>query len=121
MIQRVATVAVYVEDQEQALDFWREQMGFEIRRREPMGSAGSWLEVAPPGAGTRLVIYPKPLMANWQELKPSIVFECEDCHATYHSLKDRGVDFTEGPKKMAWGTYAKFHDTDGNEFMLKGP
>ncbi len=121
MIQRVATVAVYVEDQDKALEFWRELVGFEVRRRESMGKAGSWLEVAPPGAGTRLVIYPKSQMANWQELRPSIVFECEDCHATYHSLKDRGVDFAEGPKKMPWGTYAKFQDTDGNEFMLKGP
>ena len=73
------------------------------------------------GFERRHKLAPKSMMAGWRELKPSIVFECEDCHATYHLLKDRGVVFAEGPKKMPWGTYAKFQDTDGNEFMLKGP
>ena len=121
MIQRIATVAVYVEDQDRALEFWRDRMGFEVRARESMGKAGFWLEVAPKGADSRLVIYPNALMSNWQELKPSIVFECDDVKTTYESLKDRGVDFTEEPDKMAWGTFAKFRDTDGNEFLLKGP
>ena len=40
MIQRIATVAVYVEDQEKALEFWRERMGFEVRAQQPMGTAG---------------------------------------------------------------------------------
>ena len=92
-----------------------------MRRQESMGKAGEWLEVAPQGANSRLVIYPKSLMPNWQELKPSIVFECDDIQRTYESLKNKGVEFTEGPTKMAWGTYANFRDTDGNEFLLKGP
>ena len=60
-------------------------------------------------------------MPKWEELKPSIVFECEDAHAAYETLRDRGVEFTEGPTKMAWGTFAKFRDSDGNEFLLRGP
>ena len=85
-----------------------------------MGSAGDWLELAPKGAGSRIVIYPKSLMSNWQELKSSIVFECDDIEATFQALKDRGVEFVDEPKKMAWGSYAKFRDFDGNEFLLKG-
>ena len=120
MIQQIATVAVYVEDQNSALEFWRDRMGFEARARESMGKAGFWLEVAPKGAGSRLVLYPKALMPNWQELRPSILFECHDIQTTYESLKNRGVAFSEEPKKRAWGRYAKFRDTDGNEFLLKG-
>ena len=86
-----------------------------------MGTVGVWLEVAPEGADSRLVIYPKSAMPNWPERKPSIVFECDDIHATYDVLKDRGVEFTDEPRKMPWGTYAGFRDTDGNEFLLKGP
>ena len=121
MIQQIATVAVYVEDQDRALEFWRDRMGFEVRAQESMGAAGFWLEVALEGAGSRMVLYPKSLMRNWQELKPSIVFECDDIHTTYESLRDRGVEFLEEPKRMAWGTFARLRDIDGNEFLLKGP
>ena len=58
-------------------------------------------------------------MENWAERKPSIVFECEDTKATYELLKKRGVEFDGKPKKMAWGAYVSFQDTDGNEFLLK--
>ena len=121
MVQRIATVAVYVEEQNEALKFWRDRMGFEVKDQQSMGSAGDWLEAAPPGAESRLVIYPKSLMSNWEELKPSIVFECENIESTFQLLKGRGVEFLEDPKKMAWGTYARFRDPDGNEFLLKGP
>ena len=121
MIQRIATVTVYVDDQGKALQFWCNRVGFEVRRRESMGGAGTWLELAPKEADTCIVIYPRSLMPNWQELKPSIIFECADAEATYETLKSRGVEFTERPKRMAWGTYAKFLDTDGNEFLLRGP
>lgn len=121
MIDAIATVAVYVEDQEEAVGFRHDKIGFEVRRRESMGQVGDWVEVAPPGALSRLVLYPKALMANWQGLKPSIVFECTDIGNSYRSLKDNGAAFLEEPKKMGWGTYARFQDTDGNEFLRKGP
>ena len=121
MIQQIATVAVYVDDQDRVLEFWRDRVGFELRRRESMGNAGSWLEMAPEGAGSRLVLYPKSLMPDWAERKPSIVFECDDIQATFDAMKARGVQFMEEPKTMAWGTYAIFPDSDGNEFLLRGP
>lgn len=55
MIQQIATVAVYVEDQDGALEFWCDRICFEVRRRESMGKAGFWLEVALQKAGTRIV------------------------------------------------------------------
>jgi predicted enzyme related to lactoylglutathione lyase len=121
MIQQIATVAVFVDDQDRALEFWRDQVGFELRRRESIGTAGSWLEVGPDGAGSRLVLYPKSLMSDWADRRPSIVFECDDIQAAFEAMKGRGVQFTEEPKKMDWGTYATFRDTDGNEFLLRGP
>ena len=86
-----------------------------------MGNAGDWIELAPQGVGSRIVIHPKSLMTNWEEIKPSIVFECRDIQAAFESLKASGVEFVNQPKKMAWGTYAKFRDLDGNESLLKGP
>jgi lactoylglutathione lyase len=120
MITRIATVAVYVEDQQAALKFWTEQVGFVVHRQEQMTPQASWLEVGPEGAATRVVIYPRAMMPNWQELKASIVFECDDIDRTCQEMKERGVTFVEEPKKMAWGSYARFQDPDGNEFLLKG-
>jgi lactoylglutathione lyase len=120
MIKQIATVAVYVEDQQKALSFWTEQVGFEVTANRPMGPNASWIEVAPKGAQTRLVIYPKAMMPNWNELKASIVFECENIMGTYEALKANGVDFLEEPQQMPWGTFVRFKDLDGNEFLLKG-
>ena len=118
MITNVKTAAVYVSDQEAAVRFYTEKLGFEVRRNEPMGPRGNWLEVAPPGAETRLVIYPREMMEDWERRKPSVVFGCENTEATHQELRQRGVEFTQAPTKMAWGTFAIFVDPDGNEFVL---
>jgi len=118
MIGPVKTVGVYVEDQQKALEFYTSKLGFEVHRTLPMGSDAQWIEVGPAGAQTCLVLYPKSLMANWSELKPSIVFHCRDVEATCLRLASNGVEVTMNPTPMAWGTFAKFRDPDGNEFGL---
>jgi lactoylglutathione lyase len=120
MIHRIATVAVYTDNQEKALKFWSEKVGFEVRRNQSMGPGGNWLELAPVGAETCLVIYPKSMMNNWKELKPSIVFECDDIQKTYDTMLSKGVEFIDEPKTMQWGTFVQFKDPDGNQFILKG-
>lgn len=49
MIKQIATVAIYVEDQQQAMRFWTEQVGFTVTAEHPMGPNALWLEVAPAG------------------------------------------------------------------------
>lgn len=58
-------------------------------------------------------------MQNWKELKPSVLFLCDNIEKTFSELKSRSVKFTQEPKRMPWGTYAKFVDIDGNEFIIK--
>ena len=62
--------------------------------------------MAAPGAQTRLVIYPRSMMKDWEQCKPSIVFGCEDTEATYRELAQRRVNFTQTPTKMPWGVFA---------------
>jgi hypothetical protein len=83
MISKIATAAVYVDDQESAVSFWTEQVGFEVHRSQQMTPEASWTEVSPNGAESCLVIYPKSMMQDWAERKPSIVFECDDLQMTY--------------------------------------
>ena len=118
MITNVKTAAVYVSDQDSALQFYTENLGFEVRQNQSMGRAGSWIEVAPPGAETRIVVYPRSMMEDWGQRKPSIVFGCENAEATHDELVKRGVSFTQKPTKMKWGTFAIFSDQDSNEFVL---
>ncbi|MCH5586443.1 VOC family protein [Shimazuella sp. AN120528] len=119
MLTNIATVAVYVNDQETAERFWIEQMGFVQKEKKQMGPNSYWLEVAPENAQTHLVIYPKSMMANADEHKASIVFVCEDVEQTYQHLMEKGVNFSGEPQKMQWGTFVQFQDNEGNEYLLK--
>ena len=96
MIKQIATVGLYVEDQPAAEKFWQEKIGFEVKNKKEMGNGLYWLEVAPPGAETALVVFPKKLMPNYAELKPSIVFNTSDIEATCATLKQNGVAFYLG-------------------------
>lgn len=120
MITKIGTVAVYVEDQQKAKEFWTEKAGFEVRAEHPMGPNAFWLEVAPQKSESRLVIYPKSMMQGSENLKASIVFECDDVIDTYKNMRANGVEFKEEPQEMQWGTFAQFSDEDGNEFIIKG-
>lgn len=118
MITNIRTVGVYVSDQDAALRFYTEVLGFELRADRSMGRQGRWLEVAPPGAQSRLVIYPRTMMQDWEQRRPSVVFGCKDIEAEYRRLLGLGVKFLQTPTKMKWGAFAIFADPDGNEFVL---
>jgi len=119
MIQRIATVAIYVEDQQKAKQFWTEKVGFTVVAEHPMGPNAFWLEVAPKGAQTALVLYPKAMMNDWDKKQPSIVFECDNVMKLYEAMKANGVEFLGELQKMQWGTFVQFKDEDGHEFLLK--
>ena len=118
MISNIRTVGVYVSDQDAALRFYTEALGFEVRADLSMGRQGRWLEVAPPGAQSRIVIYPREMMQDWDRRKPSVVFGCEDVDAEYRRLSGLGVKFSQRPTRMKWGSFGIFVDPDGNEFVL---
>jgi lactoylglutathione lyase len=104
MIGPIKTVGINVEDQQKALDFYTQKLGFVVRRSIPMGPGASWIEVSPPGAQTSFVLYPCSMMPNWKELKPSVVFHCADVGATCHRLEGDGVRITMPPTPLPWGT-----------------
>jgi catechol 2,3-dioxygenase-like lactoylglutathione lyase family enzyme len=121
MITNVAVVGVFVSDEDKALDFYVNKLGFEKRADEPMGDGLRWIEVAPPGATTRIVLTRG--YGDWSQEKvgqfAGIVFEPDDINATYQELSARGVEFTEPPTAQPWGgVQALFKDQDGNTFVL---
>ena len=85
-----------------------------------MGPNGYWLEVAPKGVQTRLVLYHQAMIKGYENRAASIVFECDDVQETYEMIKAKGVTFKGEPDVMQWGTFVHFSDEDGNEFIFKG-
>jgi predicted enzyme related to lactoylglutathione lyase len=112
-------VSVPVSDQERAKRFYLDQLGFELRRDNPMDQGQRWVEVAPPGGTTSVTL------VTWFPTMPpgsvkGLVLEAEDLQATYDAFAARGVTF-DGPIQDApWGSFATFDDPDGNGWVLTG-
>ncbi len=119
MIKSIATVAVYVDNQEKALDFWVNKVGFVKKAQIDMGNGYFWLEVAPKDAQSAIVLYPKELMPIWNELKASITFECSNIAAFHSSLKQKGVEISREPEERQGGSFMSFKDPEEIEFLLK--
>jgi len=111
-------VCIYVDDIQRSVDFYTQKLGFEIAVAHPMGPAAKWTELVYNHGQLRLIPYPKSMMPDWKERKPSIVFSCANVGETYDELRKRGVGFKGPPEKMGWGNFAHFADPDGNEFGL---
>lgn len=119
MITNVRTVTVPVRDQAAALAFYSEKLGFEIRADQPMGADARWIEVAPPGGRTALVLYTPPGMAERIGTFTGVVLACDDAERTYTELSARGVAFTARPTAQPWGgIMGQLEDQDGNGFVL---
>jgi lactoylglutathione lyase len=119
MITHVKLVGLFVKDQDRALDFYSNKLGFEVLANEPYGDGARWIEVAPPGAQTRLALSQPPKDMEDRVGKFSqIIFTCDDVRATYEELRQRGVTFTQEPEEQPWGVHAQFADPDGNTFVL---
>lgn len=121
MIKHVRLVNIPVKDQQRALEFYTQQLGFETRADFPMGPDARWIEVAPPGAQTVLVLFAPPGPAQRGGGFTGIVFACDDVFATVQQLRDRGVEIVEEPREHPWGDWAQFRDLDGNVFGLVRP
>jgi predicted enzyme related to lactoylglutathione lyase len=118
MIGPIKTVAVYVEDQDRAVAFYTEKLAFVVRRSAAMGPGANWIEVSPSGAESCLVLYPRAMMPDWKDRKPSVVFHCPDVEATCADLAEKGVPIKVPPTPLPWGMFATIVDPDGNELGL---
>lgn len=120
MINSVKLVGVNVKDQDRALDFYTNVLGFKLLTDKPMGPNARWIEVSPPGAETHLALWTPPGLEDRIGTFSGVVFRCDDIKATYEELRERGVKFTEEPRDQPGGTMAQFVDPDGNTFVLRG-
>ena len=126
MLTGIGTVTVHISDQDRALEFYTQKLGFETRSDMPMGPGQRWIEVAPPGAQTRLLLYKAtpemPGAASYAEAQARVgqptgmVLEVDDIVATFTQLKAAGVPILQEPQQQPWGWFGEFADQDGNSF-----
>jgi len=117
MIKHVKSVSVYVTDQEQALEFYLNRLGFEKRRDVPYDKASRWLDVAPPEAETVINLL-KASSFGKTPGEETVLLTPDDIQTTYEALQVKGVNFAWAPKREPWGTHAQFRDPDGNTLLL---
>jgi catechol 2,3-dioxygenase-like lactoylglutathione lyase family enzyme len=118
-ITQVGTVIVPVSDQDRALEFYLDTLGFEKRTDMPYGEGERWVEVAPPGAATTIAIVP-PREGDPTGVETRVGFTSEDIDADHAQLRAQGVDADEAVMRMGDPVPPMFffRDPDGNSFLV---
>jgi catechol 2,3-dioxygenase-like lactoylglutathione lyase family enzyme len=135
MIQRMSFGSIFVRDQDVAIDFYVNKLGFELTRDQTLPHGFRWVTVRPKGQAELELILFKPT-AGKQLTEDDVarinalmgkgafgagVFETADCQRTYEELKERGVEFASPPKEQFYGVEAVLKDPFGNWFSLTQP
>src|SRR5260370_22433278 len=119
MITRLTHVTVLVHDQDEALRFYTEKLGFEKRFDVAFGPGARWLTVAPIGQTDVEIVLQKPDPAmhgdeDARQMTEAIGrgttwdFTCDDCRATHAALRERGVEFQSEPQEQPYDVEAVF-------------
>lgn len=119
MIRGIKFISVPVKDQNKALAFYTESLGFKVKTDQEFIPGGQrWIELSIPGADTGLALFtPEGHEDRIGSFQP-ISFWCDDVFQTAEVFRQRGIKFFQEPKKEQWGTSAIFEDSDGNKFVL---
>lgn len=128
MLTHPRFVALYVSDQQQALDFFTTKLGFELQTDAPYGEDSRWIEVRQPGAQTYLVLAKadpevRSVTRDRMGSMSPVWFDCDDLDATFANLVGKGVEFPVEPQTAPWDPsgntrWAQFADPDGNVYGL---
>ena len=128
MIRKLSHTTIWVLDQDEALDFYTQKLGFEVRMDERMDNF-RWLTVGPPDQPDHdlILLEPGPPMMDEEtaaQVKELVakgvlgpgVFGTDDCKGTYAELNERGVNFLSEPAERFYSIEATLRDNSGNWF-----
>jgi catechol 2,3-dioxygenase-like lactoylglutathione lyase family enzyme len=131
MSERFSHVNVWVHDQDEALAFYTDKLGMEVREdvTVPEMNDFRWLTVGPPPQPDVAFVLMEPTMldpATAEQLTTlmakgvvgGLFLATDDCRARYEELKAKGVEFQEEPTERIYGVDAAFRDPSGNNFRL---
>ena len=133
MLKQLTTVQVWVHDQDEALAFYTEKLGFELREDVTVPELGNfrWLTVGVPGQEVAIVLMAVPGPPVFDEetrdqikalvakgAATGLFFSTDDIEATYGELTRRGVEFQQEPTQQPYGIDAGFRDPSGNQMRV---
>ena len=133
MLNQLANVQIWVHDQDEALAFYTDKLGFEVREDVTVPELGNfrWLSVGVPGQDVAIVLMAVPGAPVFDDetraqildllakgASGGLFFTTEDCRASYEELAARGVEFTQEPTEQPYGVDAGFRDPSGNQFRM---
>ena len=116
MITHVKFVSIPTRDQDKALAFYTEKLGFRLVTDQPFNDKQRWIEMRIGGSDTHFVLFTTDQSRIGNFFEGALA--CDNVEKTYEELKARGVEFMKPPQKEHWGTFAMFKDLDGNQFVL---
>jgi len=121
MIRKVGQVMLYVDNQDQARNFWTEKLGFQVVAEEDDGQGMRWIEIAPPGADTTIVLQNKEFVAKMSPGlnlgTPSLMFYTDDADRLHEELKNKNVKVGE-LMDIPSGRVFNFADDEENYFAV---
>jgi predicted enzyme related to lactoylglutathione lyase len=131
---RIANAQLWVHDQDEALAFYTERLGMEVRTDVTVAEMGNfrWLTVGPagqPDVSIVLMAIPGPPVFDAETAEQvrslmakgaagTIFLTTDDCQASYEELKGRGVEFVDAPEERPYGIDSSFRDPSGNHLRL---
>ncbi|HEY7707271.1 MAG TPA: VOC family protein [Gaiellaceae bacterium] len=134
MIKQLSHVGVWVHDQDEALAFYTEKLGLELREDVTVPEMGNfrWLSVGVPGQDVAITLLevPGPPVFDEQtaaKLKEMVAkgaagsglfFQADDIQSTYEDMRNRGVEFSQEPTEQPYGIDAGFRDPSGNNMRM---
>jgi predicted enzyme related to lactoylglutathione lyase len=134
MSYKIANAQVWVHDQDEALAFYTQKLGMEVRADVTLPELGGfrWLTVGPhdqPEISIVLMAIPGPPVMDPETAEQvrglmakgfagTVFLTTDDCQASYEELRSRGVEFTETPEERPYGIDSGFRDPSGNSFRL---
>jgi predicted enzyme related to lactoylglutathione lyase len=118
VISKIKFLGVPVTDQDRALRFYTEKLGFTVVGDVPFDEKQRWITVAIPGAETHISLFTPTGQEDRIGTFVNMAYQVSDLQRTYEDLAAKGVEFIKPPTTQAWGAYALFKDSEGNIFCL---
>jgi len=118
VITKIKFLGIPVADQDRALRFYTEKLGFTVVGDVPFDEKQRWITLAIPGAETQVSLFTPTGQEDRIGTFVNTAYQVSDLQKTYEELAAKGVDFIKPPTAQAWGSYALFKDSEGNIFCL---
>lgn len=118
MIKRIKFLGIPVADQERALDFYTNKIGFSLLTEQDFDEKQRWIELKVPGADTGVALFTPDGHENRVGTFLNTAFEVDNLAKTYEELVEKGVEFLGPITKEDWGSFAIMKDSEGNTICI---